>query len=138
MLIADLTADSMQTLPPTGSTKNPRSVICFCKRCRNIFPSNHPALACEVYLFLTFRHSQQQVVRSGTVCSGFPCELHSVLLTVMEEEEHHPMRWPSSKKVLQRFAPFGTMETPFLVRSLYNPGSSPSVFLAAIYKFGYG
>lgn len=118
--------------------KKPRSVMCLCKSCLGIFPTNLPALACEIDLFLTSKYSKA----AGLYILG-PCDLVSLAnLTLYSclgwKRENSPMHWPNPNKVLFRFASFCTMATPFLVKNLYNPGSTSSVLLVDIHKFRHG
>lgn len=90
-----------------GTTKKPRSVICLHKKCLNIFPTDLPALACEMQLFLMSKHSKAAGLHILGLCDlGFLCELHPILLSVMGEKDHCPMHLLTLNEVLFRFAPF--------------------------------
>lgn len=136
MFIADQAADSIQTLPPTGTTMKPRSKIFLHKWCLSIFPTNLPALALWNLALPVSKHSKPAGLHILELCDlSFLCEPHPILLSVMEERDHCPMHEWSAFLGLHHFC---TIETPFGVNNLYNPGTTSSIFLADIYEFKYG
>jgi hypothetical protein len=134
MFLVHLTANSMRMLPPTGSTKKPRSVIHLLKRSLNKF--SHQSSCTGLWNLKLFLHIQ--AFNSCRLASMLElCDLGSLVnLTLCFSlwwKECDVCTYWLWMRCFLGLCPCRTMGTPFSMNNLYNPGTTSSIFLADIW-----